>query len=197
MNASIKFIIIFCFILPQFQAQESEIDRLMKSEFKMTFPSIYFIHNTTHYAKMPYSIDSCFKNISLNFDDNINSLVIWRDSAESIDLTSKRIKKLKFELRKYLPRKDFEIYAIGNEQKISRHTIRMTSDSSKINYLLSLNSVFDISKTQFQKKISQKESHILRPKIWCLNCWKSGFHLDKKSREVRKIARRSKRNHKS
>jgi hypothetical protein len=68
----------------------------------------------------------------------------------------------------------------------------MADDSSKISYLLTLNSVFDISKTRLPFK--KKESHIIHPKIWCWGCWKSGFHLDKKSRTIRKMAKRKKHN---
>lgn len=82
---------------------------------------------------------------------------------------------------------------MGEKQKISRHVINMTSDSTKIKYLLSLNSVFDISKSRVPNdKTSTKKSHILRPKIWCWNCWKSGFHLNKSAREYRKMVRRRK-----
>jgi hypothetical protein len=169
-----------------------EIDRLIASELKMSFPSIYFKHNSTDYALMPYSVDSCFKQIALHYDDEINSLVIWRDSAETEELTIKRIKKLRLSLNKYIRSGKIEIHSMGNQQKISRKTINMTSDTSKIKYLLSLNSVLDISKTRVQKGIPKTESHIFHPKIWCWNCWKSGFHLDRKSRTLRKMARRNK-----
>jgi REP element-mobilizing transposase RayT len=141
---------------------------------------------------MPYSVDSSFKYIALHFDDNINSLVIWRDTDEKEDLTTKRIKKIKKALKKYLQTKEFEIYSMSNEQKVSRHTMNMTSDSSKIKYLLTLNSVFDISKTRLPFK--SKDSHIIHPNIFCKSCWKNGFHLDKKSRTIRKMARRKKHN---
>ena len=192
MQTLLKLTIILFFISTRLQGQESEIDRLIQSELKVTFPSIHFKHNSTDYASLPYSVDSSFKYIALHFDDNINSLVIWRDSAESEDLTIKRIKKLKLALNKYLRTKEFEIYSMGNEQKVSRQTIKMTSDSSKIKYLLTLNSVFDISKTRLPFKT--KKSHILRPKIWCKDCWKNGFHLNKRGREVRKMYRHNKQN---
>ena len=182
-------VLLICFSL-QFHAQESEIDRLIQSELKMTFPSIHFKHQSADYAPMPYSVDSCFKYIASNFDENINSLVIWRDTLETEMLTAKRIKKLKTVLKKYLKTKEFEIYSMENEQKVSRHTIKMTIDSSKINYLLTLNSVFDISKTQ--RPFSKKLSHLYRPKLFCWACFKSFYHLDKKSRNLRKAARLAK-----
>ena len=139
-------------------AQESEIDRLIAGELKMTFPSIYFKHNSTEYAIMPYAVDSCYKNIALNYDKTINSLVIWRDSLETDKLNQQRIKKLKAELKKYLKKGVVEIQFSGNEQKISRQTIAMTNDSAKINYLLSLNSAFDISKTKYAIEQTDRKS---------------------------------------
>lgn len=151
-------------------AQESEIDRLIANELKMTFPSIYFKHNSTDYASMPYSVDSCFRHIASHFDENLNSLVIWRDSAETEELTTKRIKKLKQALKKYLRTNEFKIYTMDKEQKIPLQTINMTSDSTKINYLLSLNSVFDISKT----RVLPKKKKTRRRLVW--TGWKTGFH---------------------
>lgn len=186
--------IIFLFISTIIRGQDSEIDRLIAGELKMTFPSIYFKHNTTDYAAIPYSVDSCFKYISSRYDENINSLVIWRDTAETEDLTIKRIKKLKSAFKKHLQTNEFEIYSMGNEQKVSRQTIKMTSDSSKIKYLLTLNSVFDISKTRRPIRLSPSQSHIMRPRFFCWNCLIHGYHLDKKSRNLRKVARHSKKN---
>jgi hypothetical protein len=156
----------------------------------MTFPSVYFKHKSTDYARMPYSVDSCFRNIALHFDDNVNSLVIWRDSSESEKLTNMRIKQLKADLKKYLPKQQLEIFSMFDEQKISRHTIKMTSDKKKIDYLLTLNSVFEISKTRRQGLTNQ--SHVMRPRLFCFICLKNGYHMDKKSRTLRKVARRAK-----
>ena len=66
MRTFTKFILIILFTTTVLCAQDSEIDRLMQSELKMTFPSIYFKHNSTDYATMPYKIDSCFKHIAFN-----------------------------------------------------------------------------------------------------------------------------------
>lgn len=174
-------------------AQHSDINRRMEGELQMTFPSIYFKHQSTNYAPMPYTADSCFKYIALHIKD-IHDLVIWRDSLESEKLSNERIKKLKAGLNTYLPGRKFLILSMGKEQKISRHTLQQTNDEKQLNYLLSLNSVFDIAKIRFPKeKTLSAKSHILRPKIWCWRCWKSGFHMDKSSREWRKMERRRKK----
>lgn len=188
-----KLTIALLFIAVGLHGQDSEIDRLIQSEFKMTFPSIYFKHNSTDYAPMPYKIDSCFKYIALNYNKDINSFVIWRDSNETEALTDKRIKKLRNGLRKYLKNDAIEIISMEQEQKISRRTMGMTSDKAKIDYLLTLNSVFDISKTRVPKDKSPALDHYLRPKIWCWNCWRTGFHMDKTSRNLRKMERYKKR----
>jgi hypothetical protein len=183
------------FLSTKLFAQDNEIDRLIQSEFKMTFPSIYFKHKSTDYAKMPYSADSCFKYIASHFDESINSLVIWRDISETEGLTIKRIKKLKSALRKYLRTNKFEVYSMGHEQKVSRQTFKLTSDSSKIKYLLTLNSVFDISKSR--KPTTQNQTgtsaHIMHPRLFCWDCFKSFYHLDRKSRNLRKVARQTKK----
>ncbi len=60
----------------------------------------------------------------------------------------------------------------------------MGADDAQTQYLLSLNSVFDISKTRFPI-IKREKNHIERPRIYCWSCWKSGFHMSKSSREIR------------
>ena len=166
--------------------QNSEIDKLIQNELKMNFPSIHFKHNSTDYSPMPYSVDSCFKYIALHFDGNMNSLVIWRDSTEAESLTKKRIKKLKTALNKYKETRHVYIESMGKEQKISRQTINMTSDSSKIKYLLTLNSVLDFSKTRpLNKATTDKHG------LWLFGtCWKHAFHLNKNGREHCRIERR-------
>lgn len=158
-----------------FKAQESEIDRLIASEFKMTFPSIYFKHNSTEYASMPYSVDSCINYITSNFDKSINSLVMWRDSAETEGLAFKRIQKIKLILKKQLKTNTLEVFSMGGEQKIARFTINKTSDKTKTNYLLTLNSVFEISKSRINSKV-KSNNHVMNPRITCWGCWKNGFH---------------------
>jgi hypothetical protein len=190
MQTLVKSLIILLYIPARIQGQDSEIDRLIAGELRMTFPSIYFKHNSTDYAAMPYTADSCFKHIALHYNDDMNSLVIWRDSTETEELTIKRIKKLKLMLGKYIRNGEIVIHPMENEQKISRRIINMTSDDAKISYLLSLNSVFDISKTRFPADKTPKGlDHILHPKIWCWKCWKSCFHIDKTSRALRKMDR--------
>lgn len=177
----------------RFYAQNTEISRRMEGELQMTFPSIYFKHQSANYAPMPYTADSCFNYIALHIKD-IHDLVIWRDSLESEKLSHERIKKLKAGLNTYLPGRKVFIISMGKEQKISRHTLQQATDEKQLNYLLSLNSVFDIAKIRFPKeKTLSSKSHILRPKIWCWGCWKSGFHLDKKSRTIRKMERSRKK----
>lgn len=176
MQALIKLLIVILFIPTRFQGQEHEIDRLIAGELKMTFPSIYFKHNSTDYADMPYKVDSCFRHIALNYDKNLNSLVIWRDSMETEALTSRRIKKLNSELKKYIKDGVVEIYSMKERQKVSRRTISMTSSEAKIDYLLTLNSVFDISKTRLaHKQIKKKKERKAIPHlVW--TGWRTGFH---------------------
>ena len=188
----LKIILILLICTSWLHAQIKETDSLLSSgELKMTFPSIYFKHNSTDFSTMPYSFDSCFKYIALHFNDNINSLVIWRDSIETEELTNKRIKKLKLELNKYIPSSRIDIHSMEEEQKISRRTINMRGDFEHIEYLLSLNSVLDISKTRFPTIMKwNSKSHIDLPRPWCLNCWRNGFHI--KERKWRRSLKRKK-----
>lgn len=170
--------------------QEQDIDRLMQNELKMTFPGVYFEHGTAEYAHMPYTSDSCFKYIAANFDKTRNSLVLWRDSSETEELTLQRIKKLNQVLKSYLKSSRFTIQSMEDLQKVSQRTIRMTTDGAKADYLRNLNSVLDISKTRVHPV--PIKSHMLRPKIWCWSCWKNGFHLNKRGRDYRKMVRQMK-----
>src|SRR4051812_572394 len=102
MHTLAKFIILLICFSTHVQAQEREVDRLIQSELKMTFPSIYFKYNSTEYAEMPYTVDSCFKYMAAHAKE-INSRPIWRDSSETEQLTTERIKKLKLGLNKYPP----------------------------------------------------------------------------------------------
>jgi hypothetical protein len=116
----------------------------VEKELEMNFPGIYFKHNSTDYAAMPYTADSCLNYILLHIKD-INDLVMWRDTLETNKLTTHRIKKIKNELRKHKLTRNIHIESMGTQQKVSRRTIEMNNDSAQINYLLSLNSVFDVS----------------------------------------------------
>lgn len=185
-------LIILLFISSALPAQVPEIDRLVANELKMTFPSIYFQHNSTEYAKMPYTADSCYKYIANNFKADVTELVIWRDSAETEQLTNDRIKILKAGLKKYLLKGKIEIESMGDEQKVSRQTIGLTTDSSKINYLLSLNSAMDFSNTNFPVKKKNLSDHVMHPKIYCLACWAHFFWIDERH-ERKKRARDKKK----
>lgn len=161
-------------------------------ELKMTFPSIYFKHNSTDYAKMPYTVDSCFKYMALHLKD-IYSFTVWRDSSETEDLTNERIKKLKEGLNKYIPSKKIDTHSMGDKQKISRKTVDRGVDYEYIEYLLSLNSVIEISKTRYREKKRKKIPHEVLPRLWCLACWKHGFHIEYR-RNMRKARKISKQN---
>lgn len=189
MRSATRILILCLFAVIRSFGQNTEINRLVKSELEMTFPSIYFKHNSTDYAAMPYSVDSCFKYIAENFND-IVSYTIWRDSLETDALTKKRIKKLKAGLNEFTPASQVEIQNMGKQQKISRHTIDKGVDKKQVQYLLSLNSVFDVSKTAGAKKKWRLRNHVEAPRPWCWGCIKSGFHI--KRRMQMKKARRSK-----
>jgi hypothetical protein len=172
----VKIITILLFVATGLCAQNKETDRLIEGELKMTFPSIYFVNRSKDYAAMPYTVDSCFKYIAANIKD-IKSFVIWRDSSETEKLTSSRIKKLKAGLNKYTPSGKIHIHSMDKEQKISQHTIGEGVGDKQIHYLLSLNSVLDISKTKFPTEVKLKKKKHIRsfPRlVWC--GWKSGFH---------------------
>lgn len=175
-------------------AQQTDMSRLIQEELSMTFPSIYFKNNSTDYAVMPYVVDSCFKYIANNVKD-IVSYVIWRDSLEPEKLSKQRIKKLKTDLKKYAPKNHVKIESMGSAQKISRNTIRK-ADKQQQEYLLTLNSVLDVSGTHMEADAGNR-SHIFHPRIWCWKCWKSGFHMDKRSREYRKTVRRKRQGQRS
>jgi hypothetical protein len=154
-------LIIILFISEKLPAQEIKPNN---EELKMNFPSAYFKYNSTDYAPMPCTADSCFKYISLHIKD-INDIVIWRDSTEMEKLTDQRIKKIKSRLNKYkLSGVYFE--SMKKEQKISRHTIEMNTYRTQAEYLLSLNSVFDISKGRSAGK-KKYTNHIAHPRITC------------------------------
>lgn len=164
-----------------------------KEDLRMNFPGIYFKHNSTEYAAMPYSVDSCFKYITLHIKD-IYSFDIWRDSLETEELTSQRIKKLKSELNRYLPSKKIEINSMRDEQKVYRRTIEMGAGTAHIEYLRSLNSVFDISKTRHKKKRKAAISHERLPRLWCSGCWRHGFYFEyrRNMRQIRKMEKNKK-----
>jgi hypothetical protein len=186
MKVRIIFLLLFfnsCFI----NAQEGHLGRLIDGELRMTFPSIYFKHNSTEYAAMPYSVDSCYKYIVKNAKD-ISDYAIWRDSSETETLTSQRIKKIQAELKKYKLKGKINIENMHEAQKISQYTINLAKSPKQTEYLLCLNSAFDISKTRLTEQDKQI-NHILHPRIWCWSCLTSLGHIDKRSRNIRKTYR--------
>lgn len=166
----------FLIIAMRFYGQQSETDRLMQSELKMTFPSIYFKHNSTDYASMPYTVDSCFKFIAANIK-NLNSYPVWRDTLEKERLTYTRIQKIKTDLNKYVTSKQIHFQSMGTSQKISRKTIETSTNEKQRQYLLSLNSVLDLSGMISNKNTICKEKKTRKriPRlVWC--GWRYGFH---------------------
>ncbi len=159
--------------------------RIDFGELKMTFPSIYFKHNSTEYAEMPYTVDSCLKHIATNIKD-VTGKPIWRDSAETERLTNERIKKIRTDLSKYTSSK-LAIQSMKTSQKISRRTINLGVDSAQVDYLLSLNSVFDIAKTRFRKT----GTHGLWIFGTCYKCiFQQGHWLNNNGREHCRMDRR-------
>jgi hypothetical protein len=74
-----------------------------QNEFKMAFPNIYFKLNSTDYAEMPYTVDSCFKYLIKNIKaKGTPQLSIWHDTIEVSQLSKRRIKKFKYDLNKYM-----------------------------------------------------------------------------------------------
>jgi hypothetical protein len=172
MRTLCKLTLILLLISARLHGQDSEIDRLVAGELKMTFPSIYFKHNSTDYATMPYTVDSCFKFIATNIE-YLNSYPIWRDSSETEQLTNLRIKKLKDDLSKYTPTRKINIKSVHNKQKISQRTIKNTIDKEQIKYLLSLNSVLDVSGAIHPKKKWTRRTHY-EGRYLCFGCWRRG-----------------------
>jgi hypothetical protein len=179
--------ILLLFASPIIYGQGSEIKkRIDVGELKMTFPSIYFKHNSTEYAKMPYTVDSCLKHIATHIKD-VTGKPIWRDSTETEQLTNERIKKIKSDLSKFTEEK-LDIGSMESEQKLSRRTINLAVDPAQADYLLSLNSVFDIAKTRFRN-----EEHGGGHGLWLFGtCWKCifkepfvdpGYFTNKRKRE--------------
>lgn len=185
MSRFLKLVVALLLVSSGLYAQDGEIDRLMKGELKMTFPSIYFKHNSTEYAKMPYTPDSCYKYIAKHFKDDVTEMVIWRDSAETEELTKARIEILKAGLRKHLRKRRIEIESMGEQQKVSRQTMHLTTDTTKLNYLLSLNSVMDFSNTNYIMK-KNKGDHVMHPKITCIHCWAHCFHIVERHKRKKK-----------
>ena len=187
-------VLLFCISI-SLLGQETKIHSGIRNvELKMTFPSIYFKHKSTDYCLMPYSVDSCLKYIAANIK-RLNSYPIWRDSSEIELLTASRILKIKADLNKFTTINKIKFQTMGNKQKISQLTINKSADQKQREYLLSLNSVLDVSGTILQKNKLKKKGHPDRPRIWCFSCWKNHrfsksyrLHLKKKKEfESKKI----------
>jgi hypothetical protein len=172
----------FCF------SQISEMTQNGNS-LKMIYPSIYFKHRSTEYAAMPYTVDSCYEYIAAHIDD-INDFVIWRDTLESEKLSRKRIRIIKSALNEFKGVGGIFISSMEDNQKISRATIESSNDSGKIEYLMTLNSVFEISQTT-KAENNKVKSHLFYPRPWCIDCWRSGFHIKARQR-LRKLEKRNK-----
>jgi hypothetical protein len=173
---NLKIFILSLYVLTNVDAQTNEISRLIESELTMSFPSIYFENNSLEYAKMPYTVDSCFKHIASNIK-NLNSYNLWRDSSETEQLSQKRIKKLRTDLLKYIPSGKIQIHSIGQLQKLSYQTLKEAGDEKQLKYLLSLNSVLDVSGAIHPQKKKRKWWQS-RPhsegRLLCINCWRHG-----------------------
>ncbi len=159
------------------RAQNPEVEKLLEGELKMTYPSIYFVHNSTDYAAMGYTVDSCFKYIASHLK-YLNSIVIWRDSSETEQLTTGRIKKLKLDLNKYVPSRNIDIESMENQQKISQRTINKATTDKQKQHLLSFNSVLDVSGAIRHRK-KWRRTHV-DGRIFCRECWQRGVFFRKK-----------------
>ncbi len=184
MQTFCKLIIVLLFLSTTISGQGADVDsRLESGELQMTFPSIYFKHNSTDYAAMPYSVDSCFKFIATKIKE-LNSYPVWRDINEKERLTVLRIKKLKAELDKFVPENKIHFLSMGSAQKISRQTIQK-ADAEQAQYLLSLNSVLDMSGALKNKSGAEKKQKRGIPRlVWC--GWKYGFHWSSKGKTNKK-----------
>ncbi len=179
-----KFIVLLFLFSASLLAQRSDIDtRMENGELKMTFPSIYFKHNSTEYAKMPYSVDSCFKYIAAKIKE-LNSYPVWRDLNEKERLTIMRIEKLKADIAKYVPSNKIQFQSMGSAQKISRHSISK-ANSIQADHLITLNSVLDVSGALKNKEMGQKKQRRGFPRlVWC--GWKRGFHWSSTGNRIEK-----------
>lgn len=194
----VKYLILIPLIIATgLRGQVTQMDKMLEGELRMTFPSIYFKNNSIDYAEMPYPADSCFKFMAANIKD-INCFVIWRDKSESEELLKSRIKKLKSDLNRFTSEK-IDIQSMGTLQRLSEQTIQKGIGKDQIQFLLSLNSMFDICRTRMGSdksgsKLTGKsasKSHVERPSIFCPSCWRHGFHI--KLRRQLKVARRNSR----
>lgn len=180
----VKILSSFLLLTTTLSAQNPEVEKLLEGELKMTYPSIYFVHNSTDYAEMGYTVDSCFKYIASHIK-YLNSIVIWRDSSETEQLTGARIKKLKLDINKYIPSRNVDIESMEDLQKISQRTINKATTDKQRQYLLSFNSVLDVSGA-IRKRKKWRRSHV-EGRIFCLECWQRGVFFRKKVKKKEEV----------
>lgn len=176
--------LIFLLLTTTLQAQNPEVEKLLEGELKMTYPSIYFVHNSTDYSEMGYTVDSCFKYIAGHIK-YLNSIVIWRDSSETEQLTGARIKKIKLDLNKYIPSRNVDIESMEDQQKLSQRTINKATTDKQKQYLLSFNSVLDVSGAIRHRK-KWRRTHV-EGRIFCIECWQRGVFFRKKTRKKEEV----------
>ena len=172
-----RFLFLLLLTTNSLHSQDPEVEKLLEGELKMTYPSIYFVHNSTDYAEMGYNVDSCFKYIAGHIK-YLNSIVIWRDSSETEQLTGARIKKLKLDINKYVPSRNVNIESMEDLQKISQRTINKATTDKQRQYLLSFNSVLDVSGAIRHRK-KWRRTHV-EGRIFCMECWQRGVFFRKK-----------------
>lgn len=169
--------LLFLLLLSPFALNAQNVETIPGSgELSMTFPSIYFKHNSTEYAVMPYNVDSCFNYMATKIKE-INSYAIWRDAGEKERITIMRIKKLKTDLKNYASTNTIQFQSMGSAQKISKQTIDKLIDDKQRQYALTLNSVLDVSGAITNKNTigkHKKQKRGLPRLVWC--GWKYGFH---------------------
>ncbi len=175
-----KIFFFLLFLSNTLNAQNPEVEKLLEGELKMTYPSIYFKHNSEEYAVMPYTVDSCFKYIASHLK-YLNSIIIWRDSAETEFLTNVRIKKLQHDLDKYSQFGYVDIKSMGDAQKISQRTIKKATTDFQLQQLLSFNSVLDVSGAVRHRK-KWRRTHV-QGRIFCMECWQRGVFFNKKKKK--------------
>ena len=180
MQRATSIVIILFLLTKSLHAQNPEVENLMQGDLKLIYPSIYFKHNSEEYAPMPYSADSCIKYIASHLK-YLNCIVIWRDSSETEFITNARIKKVLHDISKYTALGNVDIKSMKDAQKISQRTIKKASNDKELQYLLSFNSVLDVSGAiRHRKKLRRTHSE---GRYFCLECWKRGVFFHKKKKK--------------
>ena len=81
-------------------------------------------------------------------------------------------------MNKYTAYGNVDIESMGEEQKISQRTIRKATDEKQKQYLLSFNSVLDVSGAIRHRK-RWRRTHV-EGRIFCMECWQRGVFFRKK-----------------